>query len=235
MQAYNAVMRGDTPEHIPLITMPKDGLSGLLASLEEDKRLEQEVLAAVARDADFNSVFTTGMRNTLVEELKPLIGQMGFRPSFISTMTACVYAEAMGNEVAHWFPSPAWVYNFMREELGCSFRRGTTSRPNHETIAETDALHLRNLQRIAILRADGWEDWQFMTNDQFGAHLFPQHRGVWAQKGTVDVFLENMEEKRQYTANICANGAGEVRLFLPVRYFGLVPFLRCCCRLLEST
>jgi hypothetical protein len=193
------------------MTRPVNGVADLLHDWEEDKKIDAELRDAARKDEHLNSCFTSGMRETLIAEMAPLIGQTGFRPSFVASMAACVYVEAVGIEVASWHPSPSWTYKFMRDELGCAFRRGTTSRPDLEKIEETDALHMRNLQRIAILRADGFEDWQFMTNDQFGCHLFPQHRGVWAKKGSIDVFVENLEDKRQYTGNICSSGDGEVR------------------------
>ena len=154
------------------------------------------------------------MYATLAAELKPFVGRTGFRPMYVAGVASCVYHEQMagGDDLPLlWQPSPAWVYKFMHDELNCSYRRATSSRPDVVHVAETDALHLRNMRRIAVLRGDGYEDWQFMTNDQFGAHLYPQHKGVWTEKGAADVYVDNFEEKRQYTGNICANGAGEVR------------------------
>lgn len=192
--------------------IPSGGLPELLAHYDEDKKIEDIVNAVARHESVRNSAFTAEMRQKLVTAAMPLKGMTGFTAEFVSTMAASVYLEVLGEDVAPWFPSTAWTYKFLHEDLHCSLRRGTSSRPNIEVIAETDALHLRNLRRIGLLRADcGYEDWQFMTNDQFGSHLFPQHRSVWTDTGAEDVFLEGFDDKRQYTGNICGCGDGHVR------------------------
>jgi len=192
--------------------MPSGGIAELLTIWEQDKEVAKIIDAVAAHESERNAVFTTDMREKLRAAMTPLIGLTGFTPNYVATAAACVYREVLGEDIAPWYPSTAWTYKFLHDDLHCTLRRATTSRPSIETIAETDLLHLRNLRRIAILRADrGYKDWQFMTNDQFGSYLFPQHRSVWTKKGVEDVYVENLEEKRQYTGNICANGAGEVR------------------------
>ena len=197
-------------KHAPLMKMPAGGLPELLNTWEQDKEVARIVDLVAEHEAERNSVFTSEMRAKLIAVTTPLIGLTGFTPSYVATSAACAYREVLGDQVAAWYPSTSWTYKFMHDELHCTLRRGTTSRPSIETIAETDRLHLRNLRRIAILRANGYADWQFMANDQFGSYLFPQHRSVWTRRGTEDVYVENLEEKRQYTGNICGNGAGEV-------------------------
>jgi hypothetical protein len=212
--AYHACVehpKTATPTHLPLIKRPINGLASLLLDWEDDKKLEEELCKAAEGDVHHNSMFTPDMRKKLKDDCNKLIGEVGFRPSLVLSMASCIYSELMGPDIPAWSPSLSWVYAFMHGDLNCSFRRATSSRPNFDTDAATDALHLRNCQNIAIKRADGWEDWQFMTTDQFGSHLYPQHRGVWTKRGTVDVYTENFEDKRQYTGNICGNGAGEVR------------------------
>jgi hypothetical protein len=209
--AYNLALRGEQSMIQAIVTKPKDGLAGLLFALREDESLEAVIKKELMKDTHRNSVFTPGMRAKLVDELKPLIGHTGFRPSFVANMASCVYLESLGGDVPPWHPSPSWVYDFMHEELGCAYRRATSSRPDIPHLAETNALQLLNEQRIAILRADGWRDFQFMTNDQFGAHLYPQHKSVWIETGSIDVFVDDFEDKRQYTGNVCGNGEGEVR------------------------
>jgi hypothetical protein len=114
------------------------------------------------------------MREALVEALRPFIGETGFRPEFVATMASSLYGQFKIDDLDHfvpsWRPSPAWTYKFMRDELGCSFRRGTISRPNLEVIDEMTEHHQLNLRRCALIRADfGYQHWQFMTNDQFGS------------------------------------------------------------------
>jgi hypothetical protein len=68
-------------------------------------------------------------------------------------------------------------------------RRITGSRPKLENQELTDRLHQQNLQRIAILRSQGWRDWQFLTSDQFGSHIFPHSATAFDYKGATHDYI----------------------------------------------
>ena len=135
-----------------------------------------------------------------------------FGPQLVADFVAEVYAaetESPLNEA--WVPSERWCYWFMRTQAKLVVRRFTGFRASPEAAATQLRLHGLNLNRLALALDDGWLTEKYILGaDEVGIHHFPQLSHKWARLGATAVMRADKDDKRQFTADIANNAAGEV-------------------------
>ena len=172
---------------------------------------EENMLAAKLRKEREHSIsnFTLAMRAELKLECTALKDVPGFCTQAVQIIAADVYDRSFGSIVGvSWIPSEGWVLDFLRTDMNFTLRRITGSRPKVENMELTNKLHEINIEEVAYYKSLGFEDWQFVTNDEFGLKFFPTPDYKMAVKGEQHVYGITGDDKRQCTGNCALLGDG---------------------------
>lgn len=173
---------------------------------------EEKLKASLEHDQHINAKFTPDMVELLKEKAMKLKNVPGFGTATLGVMAADLYARSIGNDAGVlWWPSPAWVYNFLKNTMHLKLRRVTGSRPKIENLELTDKLHDINLGHLALLiKKKNLQPWMCAMSDEFALLAFMTSSYMWEEKGVAHVYGMTGEDKRQITANTCLMGDGSV-------------------------
>ena len=84
---------------MPLLRKPEGGIGALLAALQEDNVLEDELLKEFKEQEAYNAVFTNAMREEFTKEVLSYKGLTGFGTRFVVDLAVDFYERAMGDDV----------------------------------------------------------------------------------------------------------------------------------------
>jgi hypothetical protein len=97
--AFERHSAGKEVSHMPLLRKPEGGISALLAALQEDNVLEDELLKEFKEQEAYNAVFTNAMREEFTKEVLSYKGLTGFGTRFVVDLAVDFYERAMGDDV----------------------------------------------------------------------------------------------------------------------------------------
>jgi hypothetical protein len=122
-------------------------------------------------------------------------------------------ASKVAAEEYTWIPSDNWCYRFLKCNMGYSLRMITGKRVTQSQLQEQQKLFKMLQYLLAKDIADGVAPECMFMSDEFGLSLFPQDSFTWAPKVSKEVNVDIYDDKRQYTANIGHNAAGQCVAF----------------------
>jgi hypothetical protein len=194
------------------VTSKGEGLLPRLALVSKIEDEEKKLAARLRNEREHaSSKFTRAMREKLKLECAALKDVPGFCTAAVQIIAADIYGQNIGELVGvPWIPSDGWVLEFLRNDMNLTLRRVTGSRPKVENMELTDKLHQFNIEEVAYYKSLGFEDWQFVSNDEFAVKFFPTPAYKYAEKGEQHVYGITGEDKRQCTANCALLGNGEL-------------------------
>ena len=97
--AFELHTAGKEVSHMPLLRKPEGGISALLAALQEDNVLEDELLKEFKEQEANNAVFTNAMREEFTKEVLSYKGLTGFGTRFVVDLAVDFYERAMRDDV----------------------------------------------------------------------------------------------------------------------------------------
>jgi hypothetical protein len=97
--AFKRHSAGKEVSHMPLLRKPEGGIGALLAALQEDNVLEDELLKEFKEQEANNAVFTNAMREEFTKEVLSYKGLTGFGTRFVVDLAVDFYERVMGDDV----------------------------------------------------------------------------------------------------------------------------------------
>lgn len=82
-----------------------------------------------------------------------------------------------------WRPSEEWARQFMKSQLRLSFKKVTTKYTDAADEEVMERIHNTNIEKIALLLAEGLDQTFITASDEFACFYFPQPDRVWAPQG----------------------------------------------------
>jgi hypothetical protein len=149
--------------------------------------------------------------------VKMFQGVTGFGVMTVKMVAKNVYQERqqfLGEDAtSSWEPSLSFCYNVLKKDLDFVHRK-ITQRKIFEEISDKQSTLMSQLKdQLACDFKDGVLPCFMIMSDELGLMLMPQDGFTWAQRGGKQVLVYQKEDKRQYTANIVHNAAGELVTF----------------------
>lgn len=147
----------------------------------------------------------------LKKKLTDVSDVCGFGPALVQSLAGVLMEEKSPNDRED-IPDPSiqWARWFLKEQMGFSKRRVTSHKYSDEDCELQDYLHKCNLDHLAIMITEGLEEEFIFCCDEVGVHMQPEEVERWVPTGATSVPSKLNGDKRQFTANIFANAAGEV-------------------------
>ena len=149
----------------------------------------------------------------LIRRLEEVMDVIGFGPVMVGSMVALILNRITRNIDSETIfePSVEWCRWFLRTKMGLVKRRVTSHAYTVEEKEKQEYLHRLNLDHLAKMIADDGLTPEFIfCTDELGVHLQPEEVERWVKKGSKVVASTLSLDKRQFTANIIANAAGEM-------------------------